>query len=125
MSRLRDHRVRMDATFCPDPAGCARLYHGALESGLLDGDSCECCGGIVRPLAVWEPVRADSTNDSSRVVYWRLMREGVKLGAVSRKPEGWRALRYGAPGLPKDYPVELGFHPTQAKARRAVEEATS
>jgi hypothetical protein len=29
---------------CPDPDGCARLFHPSLEAGLGPGDCCECCG---------------------------------------------------------------------------------
>lgn len=45
MSRLRDHYSDPAVTrTCPDPDGCARLYHRSLGSGLAPGDVCECCG---------------------------------------------------------------------------------
>lgn len=45
MSRLRDHRSDPTTTRpCPDPDGCARLFHSSLIAGLGPGDCCECCG---------------------------------------------------------------------------------
>jgi hypothetical protein len=46
VSRRRDHRVRMDASHCPDPDGCERLYHGTIGGPEID-DVCECCGQVV------------------------------------------------------------------------------
>jgi len=60
-------------------------------------------------------------NDRRRIAYWRYTRPGNKhpVGAVSPKPDGYRALGYG-----KDIPTqneELGLFPTRARAERAVE----
>lgn len=64
MGRLRDHRVRDDGTLCPDSKGCARLYHGSFQSGMVPGDVCECCGqewgGGPDDSAVNEPTVADT-----------------------------------------------------------------
>ena len=48
MSRIRDHRPRFNSV-CPDSDGCARLFHGSPQSGMVPGDTCECCG------AEWDP----------------------------------------------------------------------
>jgi hypothetical protein len=124
MSRQRDHRVRLDASQCPDPDGCARLFHGALRAGLSVGDICECCGHMIQPAAEWEAV--PDPYDRRRVVYWRLVRAGIYLGAVSRKPGGWRALTYGPDGrLGKAHEgrASLGIFHSRRAAERAVEDA--
>jgi hypothetical protein len=73
----------------------------------------------VEPTRSWEPVH-EKIDGTGKIVYWRLMQEGHALGAVSRKPEGWRALLYPADRTPGER-RELGMHTTWRAARRAVE----
>ena len=75
-------------------------------------------------VAKWEAV--PDPYDRRRVVYWRLVRTGLSLGSISRKPGGWRALLYGPDGRPgKSHlgTVELGIFPTRRAAEHAVEDA--
>lgn len=67
----------------------------------------------------WEAVH-EKTNGTGKIMYWRLIQDGAVVGAVSRKPEGWRALLYvSGPAQ------ELGMHSTWRAARRAVERAAA
>ena len=122
MGRRRDHYPRFNTKPCPDPRACARLYHGI--GGPDSGDVCECCGREVVQLPEWEAVRERS--DGGRIVYWRLQRaDGSSVGAVSLKPEGWRALAYGSGGVRGRSHAgrrELGHFPTRRKAAQAVED---
>lgn len=122
MGRRRDHYPRFNTTPCPDPRACARLYHGIGGPDL--GDTCECCGHAAVALPEWEAVR--ERTDGGRIVYWRLQRpDGTSVGAVSRKPEGWRAQAYGSLGLRGAAHVgrrELGMFPARREAVRAVED---
>ena len=69
----------------------------------------------------WEQVR--DLNDRRRVAYWRLQGErGKAVGAVSRRDEGFRALRYEYDGASMK-PVELGYFETKKDAQQAVEAA--
>jgi len=69
MSRARDHRPRFDTSVCPDPNGCARLYHGQLAWG----DSCECCGEV---LITNDPLPKQATGHARHVMDMT----GVALG---------------------------------------------
>ena len=66
----------------------------------------------------WERVRAHG--ESGRTIYWRFIRDGKQVGAVTRFPGGWRALLYGDTILSNR---ELGMHRTWQAARRRVEGA--
>ena len=66
----------------------------------------------------WEPVKANG--DTGMIIYWRFVRNGKGVGAVSRYPGGWRALLYGDNVLSNR---ELGMHRTWQAARRRVEGA--
>lgn len=73
--------------------------------------------------AHWEAVR--QSDDRRRVVYWRYTTGPDRkqaLAAVSRKPEGFRALLYDwEKGNPAT--TELGFYRSKTAAMRAVEKA--
>lgn len=58
------------------------------------------------------------SEDSGRVVYWRYDRDGKPLGAVSEKPEGFRALAYRRDG--DNTWTELGMHKTRELAEKAL-----
>lgn len=67
----------------------------------------------------WEAVTYPGAA-ARRVLYYRLPRADGRghVGAVSRKPEGWRALGYGK-SVPSGN-VELGTFPTRRLAEQAV-----
>jgi hypothetical protein len=72
----------------------------------------------------WEAVR--DTGRGRRILYRRLVREdGSSIGAVSRKPEGVRALMYGPDRKrPHQERRELGHFATEREAMRRVEDET-
>lgn len=57
--------------------------------------------------------------DKRRVVYWLWLADGKQLGAVSPKPEGFRALIYRE-NENGGRITELGMHDTKAQAEKAV-----
>jgi hypothetical protein len=72
---------------------------------------------------IWEPVHAHRDN-TGRLIYWRLVDEnGRSVGAYSRHPEGFRAIRYlYRPGRVQNAGrEELGVFSTWRAARRAVQ----
>lgn len=107
MGRARDHRVRMDATQCPDPAACARLYHGL--GGPEPGDTCECCGQAVQsPPMLSEAARESFERAAAMLAEARRMEQAARELAISvlptvvatmRKSDAGRALGISRPTL--------------------------
>lgn len=105
---------------CLHPEQCARSYHGSLASGLVVGDTCECCGQTVTEPLVWEPVHEYAGR--GRIVYWRLKRAGRSMGAVTHREHGWEGLTYGS-NQNHHGGKRLGSFQSWQAARRAVESA--
>lgn len=78
MSRRRDHRARWDTTPCPDPDGCTRLFHGSPESGMVPGDTCECCG------QTWDPDTISTRAIELAVIALEAAAQACQWGATLR-----------------------------------------
>ena len=134
MGRLRDHHPRFDATVCPDPAACDRLYHGHLEHG----DICECCGTTVVDdtlpqgddlVAVLRTRHAQRLAERKRIqadiddIEKQLVNLGVRYAAVEDDRHGWivrDTIKGGFLGTahdPKGKQVRVPGNITEAEAR--------